>query len=156
MIGRAGYDLLRVALRVAVQLWPLWLFWWAWSFADDFYRDTVLVGSAHIGGLTPGQMTWNQYLLWRAWPVASLCGPALLMFVGIIVYRTRLLGRLMGMGGIAGMAIATVITVRPEVLRLSNLLSLGYPLNDVLHNANASLVLAGAFGMVMVVGASPA
>ena len=152
MIGRAGYDLLRVALRVAVQLWPLWLFWWVWDFASDFYRDTVLIGSAHIQGLTLGQMNWSQYLLWRAWPVAALCGPALLMFVGIIVYRTRLLGRLMGIGGIAGMAIATVITIRPEALRLSNLLGQGYVLNDVLHNADASIVLAGAFGILMVVG----
>jgi hypothetical protein len=27
MIQRASYDLLRVGLRIAVQLWPLWLFW---------------------------------------------------------------------------------------------------------------------------------
>ncbi len=152
MIGRAGYDLLRVALRVAVQLWPLWLFWWVWDFASDFYQDSVLIGSAHIQGLRQGQMNWSQYLLWRAWPVAALCGPALLMFVGIIVYRTRLLGRLMGIGGIAGMAIAMVITIRPEALRLSNLLGQGYALNDVLHNADASIVLAGAFGILMVVG----
>ena len=152
MIGRAGYDLLRVALRVAVQLWPLWLFWWVWDFASDFYRDSVLIGSAHISGLTPGQMSGGQYLLWRAWPVAALCGPALLMFVGVVVYRTRLLGRLMGIGGIVGMAIATVITVRPEALRLADLYGRGYALNDVLHNSDASIVLAGAFGIMMVVG----
>ena len=151
MIQRAGYDLLRIGLRIAVQLWPLWLFWWVWSFAGDFYRDTVLIGSAHVGGLTPQQMTWNQYLLWRAWPVASLCGPALLMFAGIVVYRTRLLGRLMGVGGIAGMAIATVVTVRPELLRLADLLGQGYALNEVLHDANASVIVAGLFGVVMVI-----
>ena len=151
MIQRAGYDLLRITLRVAVQLWPLWLFWWVWSFADNFYRDAVLIGSAHIEGLTPEQMSWDQYLLWQAWPVASLCGPALLMFVGVVVYRTRLLGRLMGLGGIAGMAIATVITVRPEFLQLTGLLHQGYALNDVLRQANASAVLAGAFGILMVI-----
>ena len=151
MIDRAGYDLLRIALRVAIQLWPLWLFWWAWSFAENFYRDSVLLGSAQIGGLTPAQMDWNQYLLWRTWPVASLCGPALLMFAGIVVYRTRLLGRLMGIGGIAGMAIATVITVRPEALRLSGLLHQGYAVGDVLSDANASVVIAGMFSVLMVV-----
>ena len=31
MIERATYDLLRVALRLAIQLWPLWLFWFVWS-----------------------------------------------------------------------------------------------------------------------------
>ncbi len=101
MIQRAGYDLLRVALRIAVQLWPLWLFWFAWSFADTFYRDTVLLGSAHIGGLSAQQMSWNQYVLWRAWPVAALLGPALLTFLAVMAYRARLFGRLMGIAGIA-------------------------------------------------------
>ena len=151
MIDRAGYDLLRVGLRLAVQLWPLWLFWWAWDFAGDFYRDSVLLGMARIGGLTLGQMSWDQYLLWCAWPVAALCGPALLMLAGIVVYRARLLGRLMGLAGIAGMAIATVVTVRPEALRLTGLLGRGYTLNDVLHDADASIVLAGLFGIGMVV-----
>ena len=27
MIERASYDLLRLALRIVVRLWPLWLFW---------------------------------------------------------------------------------------------------------------------------------
>jgi type IV secretion system protein VirD4 len=151
VIQRAGYDLLRIALRYAVQLWPLWLFWWAWSYSDAFWRDTVLVGSAHVGGLAPGQMNWNQYLLWRAWPVASLFGPALLMLAGVIVYRARLFGRLMGVAGILGMAVATILTVRPEALRLSDLLGQGYRLNVVLHDANASFVAAGMFGIVMVV-----
>ena len=151
MIQRAGYDLLRVALRYAVQLWPLWLFWWAWSYSDAFWRDTVLVDYAHVGGLTSGQMDWNQYLLWRAWPVASLFGPALLMAAGVLVYRARLFGRLMGVAGILGMAVATILTLRPEALRLSDLLGQGYRLDVVLHNANASFVAAGMFGIVMVV-----
>jgi type IV secretion system protein VirD4 len=151
VIERAGYDLLRTALRVAVQLWPLWLFWWAWSFAETFYRDTVLFGAAHMGGLSPEQLNLNQYLLWRAWPAASLCGPALLMVAGVIVYRARLFGRLMGMAGILGMAVATILTVRPEVLRLAAWLGQGYALSVVLANANASYVLAGLFGLGMVV-----
>ena len=35
MIERASYDLLRTGLRVVFQLWPLWLFWWAWNFAHN-------------------------------------------------------------------------------------------------------------------------
>jgi len=153
VIQRAGYDLLRVALRIAVQLWPLWLFWFAWSFADTFYRNTVLLGSAHIGGLAPGQMDWNQYLLWRAGPAAALLGPALLTFLAVMAYRARLFGRLMGVAGIVGMAIPTVLTVRPEGLRLAGLLSQGYPANDVLHDVNVSFVVAGLFGAVTVVAA---
>jgi hypothetical protein len=34
MIQRATYDLLRIALRLATQLWPLWLFWFVWSLFD--------------------------------------------------------------------------------------------------------------------------
>ena len=151
MIQRAGYDLLRIALRYAVQLWPLWLFWWAWSYSDAFWRDTVLVDYAYVGGLTSGQMDWHQYLLWRAWPVASLFGPALLMATGVLVYRVRLFGCLMGVAGILGMAVATILTLRPEALRLSELLGQGYRLDLVLHNANASFVAAGMFGIVRVV-----
>jgi len=151
VIQRAGYDVLRVALRIALQLWPIWLFWWAWDFAQDFYRDTVLVGYAHVGGLAPDQFNRTQYLLWRAWPVASLLGPAVLMVAGIVVYRARLLGRLMGIAGVTGMAVATVITVQPEVARLAGLFGQGYAANIVLGNANASIVAARLFGIFLVV-----
>ena len=151
MIVRGGYDLLRVGLRIAVQFWPLWLFWFAWDFAEGFWRDTVLVGSAHIGGLQPYQMTWTQYLLWRAWPAASLLGPAILMMVAVAAYRARLFGRLMGVAGIIGMAVATVVTVRPEAARLAALFGQGYAADDVLRTANASFVVAGLFGVVVVI-----
>ena len=42
MIERATYDLLRIALRLAIQLWPLWLFWFVWSLFDDAWRDFLL------------------------------------------------------------------------------------------------------------------
>ena len=153
MIQRAGYDLLRVALRIALQLWPLWLFWFAWNFADAFYRDTVLLGSAHIGGLSAQQMDWNQYLLWRAGPAVALLGPALLTLLALGAYRTRLFGPLVGIAGMVGMAIATALTVRPEVLRLVALLQQGYGANDVLHDVNASFLAAGLFGLGVVVSA---
>ena len=50
-----------------------------------------------------------------------------------------LFGRLMGVAGILGMAIATILTVRPEVLRLSDLLGQGYRLDVVLHDAKRFL-----------------
>jgi hypothetical protein len=37
MIRHASYDLLRVGLRIAVQLWPLWLFWFAWSLSSNMW-----------------------------------------------------------------------------------------------------------------------
>ena len=153
MIQRAGYDLLRVALRIALQLWPLWLFWFAWNFADSFYRDTVLLGSAHIGGLSAQQMSWDQYVLWRAWPVAALLGPASVTVLAVMAYRARRFGPLVGIAGMVGMAIATALTVRPEVLRLAALLGQGYATNDVLKDANASFVVAALFGGATVAAA---
>ena len=38
MIQRASYDVLRLALRIAVQLWPLWLFWSAWSLSSNMWQ----------------------------------------------------------------------------------------------------------------------
>ena len=73
------------------------------------------------------------------------------MAAGVLVYRARLFGRLMGVAGILGMTVATILTLRPEALRLSDLLGQGYRLDVVLHNANASFVAAGMFGIVMVV-----
>jgi type IV secretion system protein VirD4 len=147
---QAGYDLLRTGFWIAVQLWPLWLFWPARSFADAFYRDAVLIGFAHVGGLSPRQMSWDQYLLWRLWPVGALCGPALIMIIGVIVGRIRPFGRLMGVAGILAMAVATILTVHPEVQRLAGFLGQGYAVDDVLRNANASLLAAGLFGIAMV------
>ena len=150
MIQRAGYDLLRVALRIALQLWPLWLFWVAWNSADTFYRDAVLLGPAQIGGLSPEQMSWNQYVAWRAIPVAALAGPALLTYLAVLACRARLFGRLVGIAGILGMAIPTILTVRPEAMRLAGLLGRGYPLVDVLQNANAAMIAAAVFGAGVV------
>jgi hypothetical protein len=45
MIERATYDLLRVGLRLIIQLWPLWLFWFVWSVFDDAWRDFLLTFS---------------------------------------------------------------------------------------------------------------
>lgn len=50
MIGHAGYDLLRAGLRVAVQLWPLWLFWYAWILAHGWWQDYLLTFPANQPG----------------------------------------------------------------------------------------------------------
>jgi hypothetical protein len=45
MIKRATYDLLSVALRLAIRLWPLWLFWFVWVF-DDW---SIVYRARHAG-----------------------------------------------------------------------------------------------------------
>jgi hypothetical protein len=40
MKRRSSSELLRLGLRVTVQLWPLWVFWWTWHFAHNEWRIT--------------------------------------------------------------------------------------------------------------------
>ena len=76
MIQRAGYDLLRRALRLTLQLWPLWLFWFVWSLAEDLWRDFLLS--------FPDRSTDAFAYAYHAWPSAALAGPILLMAAAII------------------------------------------------------------------------
>src|SRR5271166_1440136 len=87
MIERATYDLLRVALRLAIQLWPLWLFWFVWSLFDDAWRDYLLT--------FPDRSTPAFAFAYRAWPAVALFGPILLMGAAIAAYRLNLATRLM-------------------------------------------------------------
>ena len=100
MIERATYDVLRVALRFAIQLWPLWLFWFVWSFFDDRWRDFLLT--------FPDRSTQGFAFAWHVWPAVALFGPILLMAVAIVAYRLGLATRFMPLAGIAGVVIATV------------------------------------------------
>lgn len=49
MIGRVGYDLACLGLRLVLQLWPLWLCWFAWSLAAGLY-DTALLAGRDVPG----------------------------------------------------------------------------------------------------------
>jgi len=118
MIERAGYDLLRVGLRVAIQLWPLWLFWWAWNLSDAWWRDAVLLGRAQLGGLRPSQFSRTQILLVDAWRTAALLGPALVMAAGVLLHRIQFGSRAMAFAGIGGMAATALLTGWPEYQRL--------------------------------------
>ena len=75
MIERATYDLLRAALRLAIQLWPLWLFWFVWSLFDDAWRDFLLT--------FPDRSTQAFALAYGGWPAVALFGPILLMGMAI-------------------------------------------------------------------------
>ncbi len=115
MIQRAGYDLLRVGLRIAVQLWPLWLFWWAWDVAYDQW----LAYLRSFPGSQPGgvQTSGYQWAYW-AWPTASLFGPFVVMLAGVGLYRMTIGSRSMALAGVFGMAITAILTGWPEYQRL--------------------------------------
>jgi hypothetical protein len=42
MIRLASYDLAKGTLRLAAQLWPLWLFWFVWTLFSDGWRSYLL------------------------------------------------------------------------------------------------------------------
>jgi len=110
MIERATYDVLRVALRFAIQLWPLWLFWFVWSFFDDRWRGFLLT--------FPDRSTQGFAFAWHVWPAVALFGPILLMAAAIVAFRLGLATRFMPLAGIAGVVIATVVTVWPAYQHL--------------------------------------
>jgi type IV secretion system protein VirD4 len=142
MIERATYDMLRVALRLAIQLWPLWLFWFVWSLFDDAWRDFLLT--------FPDRSTQAFALAYGGWPAVALFGPILLMGVAIAAFRLGLATRLMPLAGIAGVVAATVLTVWPEYQRLAPYVG-SAPLLDVLRALNLSAVQAAAVGLIAAV-----
>ena len=115
MIQRAGYDLLRTGLRVAIQLWPLWLFWWAWSYADQFWLGFLRTFPSSQQG---AYMTLGYRAALFAWPTAALFGPLAVMAVGIALYRSRLGSRAMALTGVFGLAATAFLTGWPEFHRL--------------------------------------
>ena len=101
MFARAGHDLLRVALRLAVQLWPLWLFWFVWSLFDDLVArlSSDLPRPLHAR-VTPWPTTSGR---------PSPCSARSCSWLAAIVaYRLDLATRFMPIAGIAGVVIATV------------------------------------------------
>ena len=115
MIERAGYDLLRIGLRLAVQLWPLWLFWWAWDFASDQWLNYLRSFPSSVPGSYQSFAYRAAYL---AWPSIALLGPGLVMGIGIALHRGRIGSRTMALAGVAGMTATAFLTGWPEYQRL--------------------------------------
>ncbi len=119
MIGRAGYDLLRLAGRsgwfLLTRFWPVLLFWVAWHYSYVWWQDFLLTFPDNQPGgyATEG----NAWALW-AWPAAALLGPCAVMAVGIIVHRVGLGSRTMALVAVLGMAACAILTGWPEYQRL--------------------------------------
>ena len=112
---RAGDDLLRTGLRVAIQLWPLWLFWWAWDFAYDRWEGYLRTfPDSQPGGYVTDGYAWAFW----AWPSVALLGPFAVMFAGVALYRGRIGSRAMAFAGVAGMVAAALLTGWSEYQRL--------------------------------------
>ncbi|HUB11347.1 MAG TPA: type IV secretory system conjugative DNA transfer family protein [Acetobacteraceae bacterium] len=142
MIERASYDLLRLALRIVVRLWPLWLFWFVWDRFSDWWLAYLLT--------FPDRSTASYALAYRCWPTVALLGPILLMVVAIGAWRLHLAHRTMPIAGIAGVLIATVLTAWPEYRALAP--SIGSAsLPDILGAIDLSIVQATAVGLLAAV-----
>jgi hypothetical protein len=89
-------------------------------------------------------------LAYDGWPAVALLGPILLMGMAIAAFRLGLATRLMPFAGIAGVVIATVLTVWPEYQRLAPYLG-NAPLFDVARAINLSAVQAVAVGLIATV-----
>jgi len=139
VIGRVSYDLAKLVLKVALQLWPLWLFWFSWQAASALWRDLLV--------LQPDPAASSYLLLYRAWPSAALLGPILLMALGVVAHRLQFAGRTIAIAGILGVLCATALTAWPEWLRLSPYLGNASPLS-ILRAMDGSIVVASAFGLV--------
>ena len=145
MIGRAAYDLLRVGLRIAVRLWPLWLFWFAWSLANDWWLDYLLS--------FPDRSTQGYEFAFHVWPSVALLGPILLMLLAVAAYRMQLASRAMPVAGIIGVVVATALTGWPEYQRLAPYLGTAAAL-DILRAVDLRIPQAVLVGLLAaIVGA---
>jgi type IV secretion system protein VirD4 len=142
MIRHASYDLLRIGLRIAVQLWPLWLFWFAWTLSSNMWLGYLQT--------FPSRSDAGYAIAYRAWPSVALVGPILLMFAAILTYCMQLATRVMPIAGIGGVIVATVLTAWPEYQRLAPYIGNASPLN-ILGALDLGIVQAVAVGIAAAI-----
>lgn len=141
-ISHMPHDLPRKVLRTMVQLWPLWLSWFAWKSVGALWRD-VLLGF-------PDHTTTAYALAYRSWPSAALVGPILLMVAATAAQRLQFAGRLTSYAGVAGVAIATGMTALPQYQRLAPYIG-RVSLLEMLDALDPGIMLAIAVGLVAAV-----
>jgi type IV secretion system protein VirD4 len=142
LIARAAYDLLRVGLRIVFRLWPLWLFWFAWTFANDWWLDYLLS--------FPDRASQGYALAFHAWPTVALTGPILLMLAAVTAYRMQFASRTMPAASILGVVIATALTGWPEYQRLAPYVGAAAPI-DILRAVDPSIPQAVLVGLLAVI-----
>ena len=142
MFSRASYDLLRVGVRLAVQLWPIWLFWWVWSLSAQLWDGVVLPAVGDVPGI--GRGLYSLALLLR--PTGALLGPVALLAIAVALHRGQFVGRVVPFAAAAALVIATLLTAAPEWQRLSPYLE-QYSVVTVLGALNYDIRIALVFGV---------
>ena len=139
MFARAGHDLFRIVLRLIVQLWPLWLFWFAWSLSSNLWLAWLQT--------FPNRSTSGYALAYRVWPSVALLGPVLLMLAAVLAYRTGLATRVMPIAGIVGVIVAAFLTAWPEYDRLVPYIGRASPV-DILRALDLGVLQAVAVALL--------
>ena len=142
MLSRASYDLIRFALRLAVQLWPLWLFWWAWSLSAWLWSGVTVPFVAGVPAFGPALRDLALFLA----PTGALLGPVALLGAAVALHRNQLVARIVPFAAAGAVATATLMTAWPEWQRLSPFLKF-YPVPVVLGGVNYDIRLALALGL---------
>lgn len=107
MIARALTGLARAGLRIAVQLWPLWLFWGALWLSLWLWREGVLL-SADMD-----RSSAEYAFAYAAWPSVGLLGPILLMLVALALHRQGHVPRPTALASLGGVVLALALTLYP-------------------------------------------
>ena len=145
MTGRAISDLGHGVLRLALQLWPLWLVWFALQGSVALWRDLVLLAPAmDRGGL-------EYRIAYTLWPAAGLLGPILLMLVAVGLHIRQLAARIMALAGILGVAAALALTLWPVWQDLRPLIG-PVPPADLLTRIPAAHLIAIALAVLATGG----
>lgn len=137
------HDLYRTALRIALAIIPLLLWYPAWGFASDLWRS-VLVGLQQHG-TAPGAGSYR--LAYAAWPTIALLGPALFMALVLILRRMAMVTALTALASVIGMFAATALTGWSEAVRLLAFWPT-YSWFDIWRAANLNIGFACAIGFL--------
>ena len=110
MSAITGPGITKAGLRMALQLWPFFLVWPAWSLAGSEWQ-------AYLAG-RPQFFFFHTGDLGRLSPVAVLVGPSLVMAAAIMIHRMEIGSRAMALAGVLGLISVTLLTGAPEYQRL--------------------------------------
>ena len=145
MSRRLVSDLGRGGLRFALQLWPLWLSWFALQGSVALWRDLVLLAPDIAQGGIEAQIARTL------WPAAGLLGPIVLMALAVGLHIRQRAARAVAVAGLLGVAVTLGLTLWPVWQSLAPLAGLVPPL-DLIDRIPAAYIVATVLGFFAIGG----
>jgi type IV secretion system protein VirD4 len=136
MQARVPHELLRGGSKGALALWPLLMWYVAWTSASDLWRGVIL---------SFPQSSREYALAYGAWSTAALVGPVLIMAAVLLAWRRGFMGRDTAVASILGVIAAAALTAWPEYKRLVAYRP-SYPWSEMIQAIDFGVVLACGFG----------